>query len=86
MIAKPISEEDQNPTSGNQSNATVDDVNQTTGVGGGGEKGDSAISLQPQPLESPGEGELPFSKGRCIALVATVTGASFLNVSCLTKW
>ena len=24
--------------------------------------------------------KLPFSKGRCIALVATVTGASFLNV------
>jgi hypothetical protein len=24
---------------------------------------------------------LPFSKARCIALVATLTGASFLNVS-----
>ena len=28
-----------------------------------------------------GESELPLSKGRCIALVATVTGAAFLNVS-----
>ena len=28
-----------------------------------------------------GESELPMSKGRCIALVATVTGAAFLNVS-----
>lgn len=27
--------------------------------------------------------ELPFSKARSIALVATVTGAAFLNVSCL---
>lgn len=27
--------------------------------------------------------ELPFSKARCIALVLTVTGASFLNVSLL---
>lgn len=27
---------------------------------------------------------LPFSKARCIALVATVTGASFLNVSLCT--
>jgi hypothetical protein len=27
--------------------------------------------------------KLPFSKARCIALVATVTGASFLNVSLL---
>jgi len=26
-------------------------------------------------------GHLPFSKARCIALVATLTGASFLNVS-----
>jgi hypothetical protein len=28
-----------------------------------------------------GDTALPFSKARCIALVATVTGASFLNVS-----
>lgn len=28
-----------------------------------------------------GERALPFSKARCIALVATVAGASFLNVS-----
>lgn len=27
------------------------------------------------------ESKLPFSKARCIALVATVTGASFMNVS-----
>jgi hypothetical protein len=32
------------------------------------------------PAEEPGLGP-PFSKARCIALVATVTGASFLNVS-----
>lgn len=31
-----------------------------------------------------GERALPFSKARCIALVATVTGASFLNVSQVT--
>lgn len=34
--------------------------------------------------ESPKDDEqppLPFSKARCIALVATLTGASFLNVS-----
>ena len=30
--------------------------------------------------QNPNSG-LPFSKGRCIALVATLTGASFLNVS-----
>ena len=29
------------------------------------------------------EPKLPMSKARCIALVATVTGAAFLNVSCL---
>jgi hypothetical protein len=35
-------------------------------------------SVQPVTEErAPG---LPFSKARCIALVATVTGASFLNV------
>lgn len=42
-----------------------------------------------------GDGEdnasgLPFSKARCIALVATVTGAAFLNVSfwnvCLSRF
>lgn len=27
---------------------------------------------------------LPFSKGRCIALVITVTGAAFLNVSAVS--
>ena len=26
---------------------------------------------------------LPFSKARCIAIVVTTTGASFMNVSCL---
>jgi hypothetical protein len=38
--------------------------------------GDGAV----QPADEPASA-LPFSKGRCIALVATVTGASFLNVS-----
>lgn len=33
-----------------------------------------------QPPQEPGSG-LPFSKARCVALVGTVTGASFLNVS-----
>jgi hypothetical protein len=28
-----------------------------------------------------GESDLPFSKGRCVALVVTVTGAAFLNAS-----
>jgi hypothetical protein len=36
-----------------------------------------------QPADEPGSG-LPFSNARCIALVATVTGASFLNVSSWT--
>ncbi|KAI1825516.1 major facilitator superfamily transporter [Xylaria intraflava] len=31
---------------------------------------------------SPGGSSLPFSKARCIALVATVAGASFLNTLC----
>jgi hypothetical protein len=39
-----------------------------------GEDTDQSQSL----TSSPG---LPFSKARCIALVATLTGASFLNVS-----
>lgn len=30
--------------------------------------------------DGPSKSNLPFSKARCIALVATVTGASFLNV------
>lgn len=30
--------------------------------------------------EKDGKPPLPFSRARCIALVATVTGASFLNV------
>jgi hypothetical protein len=37
---------------------------------------------QPKPglHDQPAESGLPFSKARCIALVATVTGASFMNV------
>lgn len=44
----------------------------------------SGIDDTVQPTVEPGSG-LPFSKARCIALVATVTGASFLNVSIDTK-
>lgn len=39
------------------------------------------VSAQATEIDSDdGKSELPFSKARCIALVATVTGASFLNV------
>lgn len=38
-----------------------------------------AVDNAAQPPEEAVSG-LPFSKARCIALVATVTGASFLNV------
>lgn len=34
----------------------------------------------PHDDDEPPKSDLPFSKARCIALVATVTGASFLNV------
>jgi hypothetical protein len=37
-------------------------------------------SIEPEIIES-GKPSLPFSKARSIALVATVTGASFLNVN-----
>lgn len=37
--------------------------------------------VQEQQQEQEQEPGLPFSKARCIALVATVTGAAFLNVS-----
>lgn len=37
--------------------------------------GDNEAVTTPPPTQ------LPFSKGRCIALVLTVTGAAFLNVS-----
>lgn len=46
------------------------DSNSTTEDGGGSELGDDAS-----------EDGLPMSRARCIALVATVTGAAFLNVS-----
>lgn len=39
------------------------------------DRGDEADKADEQP-------PLPFSKARCVALVATLTGASFLNVSC----
>lgn len=32
------------------------------------------------PSSGEGESDLPMSKAKCIALVATVTGAAFLNV------
>lgn len=38
-----------------------------------------------EAARSEAEGRLPFSKARCIALVLTVAGASFLNVSCI-QW
>jgi len=39
--------------------------------------------------DTPDQGQqpsIPFSKGRCIALVATVMGASFLNVGAKPPW
>ena len=63
------------------------------GVDGAPTSGSASVSIREetaaaaangtvQPPVEPGSG-LPFSKARCIALVATVTGASFLNVSTL---
>ncbi|KAI0171973.1 drug resistance protein [Hypoxylon sp. FL1284] len=40
---------------------------------------DHAVEAGPDEHDGPTKSKLPFSKARCIALVATVTGASFLN-------
>lgn len=40
-----------------------------------------AVVIEPEDDDDDTKPTLPFSKARCIALVATVTGASFLNVS-----
>ena len=61
--------EDKAPTSGSD---TISDREDAAAAAGS----DGAV----QPAEENTNG-LPFSKARCIALVATVTGASFLNVS-----
>ncbi len=42
---------------------------------------DVAAAQVPGNEHDDGEPKLPMSKARCIALVATVTGAAFLNVS-----
>lgn len=39
-----------------------------------------AVESGPEEDDGTTKPGLPFSKARCIALVATVTGASFLNV------
>ncbi|KAI1209497.1 drug resistance protein [Annulohypoxylon truncatum] len=38
-----------------------------------------AVAIEPEDDDDAAKPTLPFSKARCIALVATVTGASFLN-------
>lgn len=43
-------------------------------------RSDQAVEAGPEGDDGPIKPTLPFSKARCIALVATVTGASFLNV------
>lgn len=40
-------------------------------------------AVEGEQNEDEKEPKLPFSKARCIALVATVTGASFMNVGLL---
>ncbi|KAI1776737.1 drug resistance protein [Hypoxylon cercidicola] len=42
-------------------------------------RSDRAIEAGPDGDDVPAKSTLPFSKARCIGLVATVTGASFLN-------
>jgi hypothetical protein len=50
---------------------------------GGSEVGDDIAEASEDDNPNPTP-RLPFSKARCIALVVTLTGASFLNVS--GKW
>lgn len=46
---------------------------------------DSQEVLDQEPCDTADpDPKLPFSKARCIALVATLTGASFMNVSCFS--
>ncbi|KAK3318744.1 major facilitator superfamily domain-containing protein [Apodospora peruviana] len=58
-----------NPTSDGSSSVTSINVEEDAGVQQ--DDGNNNSADEPEPL--------PFSKGRCIALVATVAGASFLN-------
>lgn len=53
---------------------TSDEASSIRSVTPGGDN--EAVTTPPTPPT-----QLPFSKGRCIALVLTVTGAAFLNVS-----
>lgn len=44
------------------------------------EVSDAAVAVQETVMGQDRSSKLPFSKARCIVLVATLTGASFLNV------
>ncbi|KAG8406296.1 hypothetical protein J3459_019243 [Metarhizium acridum] len=58
------------------------DANNTRTVSVHANQDDSDAGLERnEPDGEDGNGDLPMSKARCIALVATVTGAAFLNVS-----
>ena len=79
------------------SNAPIED--QQKNISDGNEKGPTDFGAEHRPTDEnndrdEGEGEaesvaskdeLRLSKARCIALVCTVTGASFLNVSTLVS-
>ncbi|EFY90939.1 putative efflux transporter [Metarhizium acridum CQMa 102] len=57
------------------------DANNTRTVSVHANQDDSDAGLERnEPDGEDGNGDLPMSKARCIALVATVTGAAFLNV------
>lgn len=68
------------PGSGGRTAETVEIGREgAAAVSDAAEKGITARETERE--EEPESPSLPFSKARCIALVATVTGASFLNVS-----
>lgn len=67
-----------------------DDIAPTSGVANSSTDTDKNVARAHNDSRNDDEGEdgrayeqppLPFSKARCIALVATLTGASFLNAS-----
>lgn len=80
-MAERLNQDDVAPTSGEAPSANFPkDANHEKSTA---QSQHEAETEDGKPDEQP---PLPFSKARCVALVATLTGASFLNVTQLLPW
>lgn len=82
MGSEPLTAERDTTSRSQQGRADSDGNHNTRTVSVHTNHDDSDASLERnEPGSEDENGDLPMSKARCIALVATVTGAAFLNVS-----